>query len=240
MSINLTEWGYCVSWYASRSMDTPFTDNTAGQAFLIDPKGRKKGPGILVLHSWWGLNEWTKDFCARLTKLGYTVLAPDMLDGKTTTDPEEGERLLAELNPDELSGLVVSSAQTLRAASADPNRPIATVGFSMGASMAFWLSVNLPHNVNSVVAFYGTQAIDFDKSNAKYLGHYGDSDHMVSADERVSTESFIRLGGRETEFHTYEGAGHWFFEDGENYNEEASKLAWARTVNFLAEQLPVD
>ncbi len=221
-------------------MDTPFTDNTAGQAYLIDPEGGKKGPGILVLHSWWGLNNWTKDFCARLTKLGYTVLAPDMLNGQTTDDPEEGERLLAELNPDKLSGLVLSSAQTLRAASANPDRPIAALGFSMGASMTYWLSVNLPHNVNSVIAFYGTQAIDFDASNSKYLAHFGSEDHMISEDERVSTESFIRLGGSETEFHVYEGAGHWFFEEGENYDEAAAKLAWARTVNFLTEQLPVE
>ncbi len=216
---------------------SPFTPNKAGEAFLIDPSKDSQGPGILVLHSWWGLNQWVKDFSSRLAKEGYTVLAPDMFAGVQPSSEEEGKQTLADLDADELSGLVMSSAQTLRAASADSSKPIGVVGLSMGASLGFWLSARIPDVINAVVSFYGTQAIDFDSASADYLGFYGEQDHLVSADERVSTESFIRLGGKNTDFITYADAKHWFFEAGANFNQAAADDAWDKLVPFLAERL---
>ena len=212
----------------------PFTNRKAGEAFLVDPHGGA-GPGVLVLHSWWGLNPWVKDFCRRLAASGYTALAPDMFDGVQPMTEAEGEAVLAGVDPDELSGLVMSSAQTLRAASADAERPIAVIGFSMGASLALWLSARLTREVGSVVAFYGTQSIDFDDATAVYQGHFAEEDHMVTEEDRVVTESFLRLGGQETDFHLYPGTHHWFFEDGANYDPEAAELAWERVEHFLSE-----
>ena len=189
---------------------------------------------MLVLHSWWGLNHWVRDFCRRVAAEGYTVVAPDLFDGVQPVTEAEGEAVLAGADPDELSGLVMSSAHTLRAASGDPNRPVAVIGFSMGASLALWLSARLGSAINAVVAFYGAQSIDFDDAKAAYLGHFATDDHIVSDDDKVVTESFIRLGGRTTEFHTYPGTKHWFFEDGDNFDAGAAELAWSRTVEFLA------
>lgn len=211
---------------------SPFTRRKAGEAFLVDPSGGA-GPGVLVLHSWWGLNPWTREFCRRVAGLGFTVLAPDLFDGVQPVTEAEGEAVLASLSPDELSGLVMSSAQTLRAASADPAEPISVIGFSMGASLGLWLSARLTREVGSVVSFYGTQSIDFDDATASYQGHYAEDDHIVSEDDRVVTEAFIRLGGQETDFHLYPGTKHWFFEEGDNFDESAADLAWRRLEEFL-------
>ncbi len=216
---------------------SPFSDSHAGQAFLIDPPGGESGPGVLLLHSWWGLNDWVRDFARRLAGEGFTVLAPDLLNGATPATAEEAEAALGEISPDELSGLVMSSAHTLRAASADANAPIAVVGLSMGASMALWLSARLPHEVAATVVFYGAQSIDFDEASAVFQGHYAEDDHMVTEEDRVVTESFIRLGENETDFHLYPGTKHWFFEAGDNYDEEAAELAWTRTREFLGSHL---
>jgi carboxymethylenebutenolidase len=176
-----------------------------------------------------------RDFCRRLAGIGFTALAPDLFDGVQPITEAEGEAVLAAADPDELSGLVMSSAQTLRVVSADAEHPIAVVGFSMGASLALWLSARLTKEVGSVVAFYGAQSIDFDDATARYQGHFAENDHIVSEDDRVVTESFIRLGGRPTSFHLYPGTGHWFFEEGENYDPAAAELAWDRTEAFLKE-----
>ena len=114
-------------------------------------------------------------------------------------------------------------------------RPFGVIGFSMGASLALWLSARLTQEVGSVVAFYGTQSIDFDDATAVYQGHYAEDDHIVTEEDRVVTESFIRLGGRDTDFHLYPGTQHWFFEEGENYDPEAAELAWERVESFLSE-----
>lgn len=191
----------------------------------------------MVLHSWWGLTPWTKELCRRLARSGFTVLAPDMFDGVQPMTEAEGEAVLGAADPDELSGLVMSSAHTLRAASADANHPIGVIGFSMGASLAFWLSARLTTEVGAVVAFYGAQSIDFDEATAIYQGHFADDDHIVSEEDRVVTESFIRLGGRETDFHLYPGTRHWFFEEGPNFDADAAELAWERMDAFLKQHL---
>lgn len=219
---------------AMSDQSSPFTNRRAGEAFLVDPPGGDQGPGVLVLHSWWGLNHWVRDFCRRLAGEGYTVLAPDLFDGVQPVTEAEGEAVLAGVDADEMSGLVMSSAHTLRAVSKDPDRPIAVLGFSMGASLALWLSARLGTSINAAVAFYGAQSIDFDDASATYQGHFASDDHIVSDEDKVVTESFIRLGGRETEFHTYPETKHWFFEEGENHHAEAAELAWTRTIEFLA------
>lgn len=220
----------------SSESGSPFTNRKAGEAFLIDPEGGP-GAGVLVLHSWWGLSPWTKEFCRRLAAAGFTTLAPDLFDGVQPMTEAEGEAVLGDLSPDELSGLVMSSAQTLRAASADAAKPIAVIGFSMGASLAMWVSARLTTEIGAVVAFYGAQSIDFDDATAAYQGHFAEDDHIVSEEDRVVTESFIRLGGRTTDFHLYPGTKHWFFEDGVNFDSEAAELAWTRTEAFLKEQI---
>ncbi|MEM7337352.1 MAG: dienelactone hydrolase family protein [Actinomycetota bacterium] len=216
---------------------SPFTNRRAGEAFLVDPPGGESGPGVLVLHSWWGLNGWVRDFCRRLAGEGYTVLAPDMFDGVQPVTEAEGEAVLGGVDPDEVSGLIMSSAHTLRAMSIEPNRPIGVIGFSMGASLALWVSARMGQAVGAAVAFYGAQSIDFDEAHATFQGHYADDDHIVSEEDRVTTEAFIRLGGSETEFHLYPGTRHWFFEEGDTFDEAAAELAWDRTKAFLAGHL---
>jgi carboxymethylenebutenolidase len=216
---------------------SPFTGRKAGEAYLVQPD-TGPGPGVLVLCSWWGLNQATKDFCGTLADHGYTVLAPDLLQGQRPDTEAEGEAVLGALDPDELTGFVISSAHLLRSATDDVTRPIAVVGFSMGASLAFWVSARLPDSVRAVVAFYGAQSIDFDDARAVYQGHFADDDPWVSEDDRVLTESFIRLSGHHTEFHVYPGTRHWFMEpDSPGYDPAAATTALDRTLEFLDRHL---
>ncbi len=161
------------------------------------------------------------------------MLAPDLFASNTPSTPEEGEQLLSAVSPDELSSLCMSSARVLQAASKDPEAPIAVIGFSMGASMALWLAARLPDAIGAVVSFYGAQSIDFDEATARFQGHFAEDDHLVSEEDRVVTESFIRLGENQTEFHLYPGTRHWFFEPGDSYDPAAAELAWERTLDFL-------
>lgn len=63
------------------------------------------GPGIVVLHEWWGLVPHIEDVCDRLAAVGFTALAPDLYHGATApdTEPDDAEKLLLQLDRSEPS-----------------------------------------------------------------------------------------------------------------------------------------
>lgn len=205
------------------------------------------GHGVLVLHSWWGLNRRVKDLVETLADAGYTALAPDLLGGQLPENADEARDLLAATDPNETAALVLSSVVALRAHSADPDGPVAVIGYSMGASWALWLATRQPDSIDAVVAYYGSQNIDFDALTAPVLGHFAEFDPLVSEDELVEMQAHLLLLDKHVEFHRYPGTSHWFAEvDDDAFTDDesaavsarAAELAWERTVVFLAEHAP--
>lgn len=192
------------------------------------------GPGVLVLHSWWGLTETIKDRCNQLADAGFTVVAPDLFDGEVAADDAHGERMLAEADANRLVLGIQSTADALHRMPATAGERIMIVGFSMGASLGLWFSERFPDQVSAVVGFYGTQGIDFHATEAAYQLHMAEDDAMLDPDELALMEASFGLAGRPVELHTYEGVAHHFAEEGTpNFDREAADLAWERTLEFL-------
>lgn len=218
----------------------------AGSAYLVVPDDGP-GHGVLVLHSWWGLTRRTKDLVESLADAGYTALAPDLLGGHLPADADEARDLLAATDPNETAALVLSSVAALRANSADRSGPVAVIGFSMGASWALWLATRQPASVDAVVAYYGSQNIDFVELTAPVMGHFAEFDPLVSEDELVEMQAHLLLLDKHVEFHRYPGTSHWFAELGRDaftddesaaVSAAAAELARERTMAFLAEHAP--
>ena len=210
---------------------------SAGSGYLALPDARE-GPGVLVLHAWWGLTPFFRQLCDRLADSGFVALAPDLHGGATTADPDEARALLAEADMDATLDLVRSSVLTLRGMPATPDRPIGTLGFSMGASWALWVASRMPEQVAATVAFYGTQSVDMSPATSAFLGHFAEVDTYVDDDERTLLEADLHVLDKDVTFHHYPGTGHWFFEaDQPAYDEPAASLAWDRTLAFLREHL---
>lgn len=215
----------------------PMERERAGTGYLALPDSGS-GPGILVLHAWWGLTPFFKQVCDRLAAEGFVALAPDLLDGHVTSSVEDAERQLAGANPDQLAHLTRSSLWQLRELPITPDRPVGVLGFSMGASMALWLSARVPAGVDATVVFYGSQDIDFAGARSAYLGHFADVDPYVDEDGLALLEAELHLLELDTTFHRYPGTGHWFFEeDRPEHDPEAAALAWTRTVEFFRQHL---
>lgn len=212
-------------------------ENRAGTGYLALPESGS-GPAILVLHAWWGLNQFFKDLCDRLASEGFVALAPDLLGGQVATTIDEAEQQLSAADADELAHLTRSSLWTLREMPTTDDAPIGVLGFSMGASMALWLSARVPDDVAATTVFYGGQDIDFAGAQSAYLGHYADVDPYVDEDGLALLEAELHLLGLDTTFHRYPGTGHWFFEDDRpEYDEAAATLAWDRTIAFFRQHL---
>ena len=89
-----------VSSSAARQPDRPKTRRVAFQratekvtGFLALPRDSRRHRAIIVIHEWWGLNEWVKEQAVKLATNGYVALAVDLYHGKVTADPSEARKL---------------------------------------------------------------------------------------------------------------------------------------------------
>ncbi len=213
------------------------TEGGPGKGYLASPE--KLRGGVLVLHAWWGLNDFFKGFANRLASQGFLALAPDLHDGALATSVEGAKELKSKIDDGRIKRIVLGSTDYLRSDPSISGHKIGVVGFSMGAAWSFLLSTLKPETVGAVVVFYGSYPIDFSKSEASYLGHYAPDDEWEPLADVRATEEKIRGAGRDVAFHFYPGTKHWFVEENRpvEYNREASDLAWERTLEFLDSKL---
>jgi len=208
-----------------------------GKGYLASPENPRAG--VLVLHAWWGLNDFFKSFSNRLASQGYLALAPDLHDGALATTVEEAKELQSKIDDERIKKIVLGAEDHLRSVPSLSGRKIGVIGFSMGAAWSLLLSTLKPESVGAVVVFYGTYPVDFSKAQASYLGHYAPDDEWETPADVRATEEKIRGAGREVTFHFYPETKHWFFEENRpmEYKRDAADLAWKRTLEFLDSKL---
>jgi carboxymethylenebutenolidase len=217
----------------------------AASGYLATPDGGT-GPGVVVLHAWWGLTEPFRQVCDRLAEAGFVALAPDLYRGKTATTVEDAEALATSLNGEQervdgdIRGAVQFVRQNGTASPADGRGAFGVIGFSLGGAYALDMSVTLPDEIAAVVIFYATYTgLDFRRAQAAYLGHFAEDDPFEPSESVAQLERELQEAGKRATFYTYPGTTHWFFEPNrpDAYNAEATALAWERTLAFLNAQL---
>jgi len=208
-----------------------------GKGYLASPE--KPRGAVLVLHAWWGLNDFFKSFANRLASQGFLALAPDLHDGALARTVAEAKELHSRIIDERVKKLVLGAEDYLQSLPSLSGQKIGVVGFSMGAAWSLLLSTLKPENVGAVVVFYGTYPIDFSKARASYLGHFAPEDEWEPMADVRATEDKIRGAGKEVAFHFYPGTKHWFVEENRpvEYNRDAADLAWNRTLEFLDSKL---
>lgn len=195
------------------------------------------GPGVLVLHAWWGLNDTLKAFCDRLSKEGFSAFAPDLYHGRVADTIPEAEKLGHELDGSFLQAKaeIQEAARSLANLTRPASPTLSVAAFSMGVYYALDLAAAFPNLVRKVVIFYGTGDGDYRSSQAEYLGHFASNDQFEPQENVDRLEHSLAQAGRTVTFHRYPGTGHWFFEPDriDAYNPAAAALAWKRTLEFL-------
>ncbi|MEO7910373.1 MAG: dienelactone hydrolase family protein [Roseiflexaceae bacterium] len=204
-----------------------------GTGYLALPD-QQSGPGVLVLHAWWGLTPFFHELCERLASAGLVAFAPDLYQGRTATTIDEAETLLNQRDSEAMQAIADGALTYFRAHPAVRGDGIAALGFSLGAAYATDLASAAPADIKAVVIFYGTASADFTQARAAYLAHFGADDEMEPLDGVREFEADLRAAGRDVTFHVYPGVQHWFFETNRpEYNAQAAELAWQRTIEFL-------
>jgi carboxymethylenebutenolidase len=197
------------------------------------------GPGVLVLHAWWGLTDMIRGFCSRLADSGFVAFAPDLYGGQIASTIPEAEVLSDALDGQAAMSLVTQSVDFLWNHDRVSRGRLGVIGFSLGAYYALNLSAADPDRVKAVVLFYGTGGADLANAKAAYLGHFAGADPHEPADYVDQLENELLSCGLEATFYRYPEVGHWFFESDrpDAYNTQAAQLAWERTISFLRKEL---
>ncbi len=198
------------------------------------------GPGVLVLHASWGLNDAIKAFCTRLAESGFVAFAPDLYHGKVADNIPDAETLGKSLDRNHLQAKaeIADATMFLNERVEKSDHGLAVVAFSLGAYYALHLADADPEHIRSVVIFYGTDGTvggNYSNSRAAYLGHFAENDQFEPRSNVDALEKTLRKAGRPVNFYKYPGTGHWFFEPDrpQAYNQAAASLAWDRTLTFL-------
>ena len=212
----------------------------ANRAYLAVPDSGS-GPGVLVLHAWWGLTPVFTDVCDRLAAAGYVALAPSLYVGDATATTIAEAKTLRDTHDEagEAEPVAQAAVEQLLGLPKVIGTQIGAIGFSLGAYWALHLSQVRPDDVSAVVVFYGTDDGDYRTARATYLGHFAEHDDFEPLEAVRALEGRISAAGRDVTFHVYPGTGHWFFEPNqpEAYDAPAAELAWERTLAFLNERV---
>ena len=202
----------------------------------LPPSG--SGPGLIVIQEWWGLTTHIADVTRRFAAEGFVALAPDLYGGATTHDSDEAGQLMQDLPVESAARDLAGAVDFLLAHEAVTGEKVGAVGFCMGGGFVLTLAAQEGDRVAAAVPFYGIVQGDPDFSGlrADVLGHFGEQDAFVAADDaRALAGTVGEQSGRSVDFRFYP-AGHAFFND-ENllgtYDAESAATAWADTVAFL-------
>ncbi len=206
-------------------------DKTAN-AYLATPQN--SGPGVLVLHAWWGLKPFFKQVCDQLAEQGFTAFAPDLYQGRVAKTIDEAKEFMEQNDFEFMSEIVKAANAHLTSLCAGK---IGVIGFSMGSGWSLAVAERNP-DVSATVLFYGAGEADFSKVKAKVLGHFAEVDEWEPLEYVQGMEAGMKSAGLDVTLHTYPKVAHWFVEeDRPEYDSASAQLAWSRTYEFLRENL---
>ena len=211
------------------------------QGLLYTPEGKGPFPGIVVIHEWWGLNDWVKEQASKLSDLGYVALAIDLYRGKVAATPDEAHELMRGLPEDRAKRDLHAAFEFLQSQSTVKKDRIASIGWCMGGGYSLDMALQEP-TLRADVINYGHLATDTNslkKINASILGIFGGKDRGITPADVKKFEQSLKQLGKKVDIVIYPDAGH-AFENPNNkdgYRPDDAADAWKRTVKFLADTL---
>lgn len=226
--------------------------DTRLNGYFAYPRVAQKVPAILVVHEWWGHNDYARKRAEMLAELGYVAFALDMYgDGKVTGHPKEANAFMME---------VISNAEVAKARfekglellkqhpAADPEK-LAAVGYCFGGAVSLSMA-RLGSDLDGVVSFHGAleglAPVAEGGVNTRFLVLNGADDPFVTAEAKETFKAQMDAAQLKYEFIDYPGAVHAFTnpdadEKGEayglplKYNAEADRDSWQRMQAFFKE-----
>ncbi len=240
-----------ISIYAGISFSAIITREVTYSADSLTMKGylayddaiTRKAPGILVVHEWWGQNEYSRHRAEMLAQLGYVAFAVDMYgNGKQADHPDDAGKFAAEAsaNMEKMKARFIAAMEALKK---DPHvepGEIGAIGYCFGGGVVLKMARD-GADLKAVASFHG--ALPPAKVEAKgsiktkLLVCNGADDKFISADAIKDFKAEMNAAGADMKFINYPGAIHGFSNPASTeigkkfnlaiaYNENADKKSW--------------
>lgn len=228
--------------------------SVTAKGFLAIPEGAGKHPAVLVVHEFWGLNDYARKRATMLAELGYVALAVDMYgDGKTATHPKDAtafSNAVTSNMPEERSRFEAALKFLQQQPEVDSGK-IAAIGYCFGGGVVLQMACDGIPGLAAVASFHGTldaKIPDGVKPTAKVLVCHGADDAFISPEAVASFKERMKAAGVALTFESYPGALHGFtnpdatkraqeFGMPIGYNAEADTKSWATLQQFLKTSL---
>jgi len=208
-------------------------------------------PGVLVVHEWWGLNDYTKSRARQLAELGYVAFAADMFgDGQVTRDPKQAQAWYdaATKTPGLLASRSKAGLDVLKKQSqVDPKR-VGAIGFCFGGTTVLQLAYSGEEMKGGVVTFHGGLVVPDEATAAKIKTSIvvlnGAADQWIKAEDITNLGKALDKAKVDWYFVNYAGAVHAFSNpDADSfkipnigYNDKAARRSWDEMARFFHTQ----
>jgi dienelactone hydrolase len=221
-----------------------------GTAVMYTAKGKKPGPAVIVVHEWWGLNDYARNRARQLAEAGYTAIAVDMYGhGKVANHPKDAngfmEAALAE--PEKMNARFQAARDLLAAErNVDASR-IYGVGYCFGGAVVL-NQARKGADLAGVASFHGSLGTPTPATEgavrARILVATGGADPMVPAQQVGQFVTEMSSAGADLTLLSFPGVLHSFTNPGATavgqefdmplaYDEAADKASWRALMNFI-------
>ncbi len=209
-----------------------------------------KRPGVLVVHEWWGHNEYARKRARMLAELGYTALAVDMFgDGKQAAHPGDAQKFAGEVmqNMEAAKARFLAALELLKKHKTVDGGRLAAIGYCFGGGIVLH-AARWGLDLKGVVSFhgsYGTQTpAQVGKVKAAVLVCHGGADPFITEEQVAALKKEMIDAKVDFQFNSYEGAKHSFTnpdadESGKKfslplaYDKMADEKSWADMKQFF-------
>jgi dienelactone hydrolase len=207
-------------------------------------------PAVLVVHEWWGLNDYAKSRARQLATMGYVAFAADMYgNGQTTRDPKQAQAWAAPFyaNPATFASRAKAGLDVLLKQPQSDAKRTAAIGFCFGGTAVLQLAYS-GESLNGVVSFHGglmpADAAQQKLIKSSILILHGSKDPLVPQADRDKTHQSLDAAGADWYMVLYGNAVHAFTNPdadsykipGIAYNEKAARRSWDEMQRFFQEK----
>lgn len=219
-----------------------FTANGSDASGYLALPTSGRGPGVIVVQEWWGLDSGIITICDELADAGFVALAPDLYHGELAghTEMDKAGELMSSLPMERAATDMSGAVDFLSDHESTTGSGVGVIGFCMGGMLTFVLAAARPDQIRAAVPFYGFPSgdaqPDYSAITAVIRGHMASRDDFFPPEQAAELEKRLRALGLDATLTVHPDTGHAFMAPHNALGTQDSTLAeriWPEVHEFL-------